>query len=312
MIKEEKRSNQPVTLAALCETDRRYRLLTDNAIDVLATTDLWGKVTFVTPSIRRLTAYESDEVIGQKIGFLLSETDTIKISKAIAEELIKEKRPKINHRRYWRADLNVKIKTGGTAPCEVRTAFLRGVDKKPIGVIMEFHDVAERVDNRQKMQRLAETNQKILDYSPIGIFLTDAFGVVEYVNEEMVGISGGPKDKLIGLNILEHKPYQEIGVVDMILSSMNSKQSFRTGVVHYKSVYGNKATDRIFGGVPIVDEVGEVDKFLLTVKDVTDLIEANSELEKFNRLMVGRELKMIELKKEIEQLKQKLKLTNKK
>jgi PAS domain S-box-containing protein len=65
---------------------------------------------------------------------------------------------------------------------------------------------------------------------------------------------------------------------------------------------------------PIIDEEGEVIGTVGIARNITDRKKADEELkrrteelERMNRLMVGRELKMTEMKKEIEELKKKVK-----
>ena len=53
--------------AEIHESERRYRLLAHNALDVIWTMDLQGKFTYVSPSVERLRGYTPDEVLGQSM-----------------------------------------------------------------------------------------------------------------------------------------------------------------------------------------------------------------------------------------------------
>jgi PAS domain-containing protein len=47
---------------ALKEQERRYRLLAENAIDVVWSMDLEGRFTYVSPSIERISGYTSEDL----------------------------------------------------------------------------------------------------------------------------------------------------------------------------------------------------------------------------------------------------------
>lgn len=55
------------------ESDERHRLMTDNACDIIATVDLAGNFTYISPSVEKITGYTPAEVINQyrEIGYFL-------------------------------------------------------------------------------------------------------------------------------------------------------------------------------------------------------------------------------------------------
>ena len=54
-------------LTRIKDSERRYRLLTENATDLLAEHDLDGVFRFVTPTVRSLLGYEPEELVGHSI-----------------------------------------------------------------------------------------------------------------------------------------------------------------------------------------------------------------------------------------------------
>jgi PAS domain S-box-containing protein len=156
-----------------------------------------------------------------------------------------------------------------------------------------------------EIARLANLNQDIIEHSPLGIFVFNSSGIVEYVNNSMAEISGTTKEKLMSQNLLDHAGYRSIGLDRSIAELVKNKKEFKTDIIRYRSLMGGKETYRIFHGYPLLDESGNIYKAFLTIEDVTTLKKTNEDLQRLNRLMIDRELKMVELKRQLDVAKQK-------
>ncbi len=120
---------------------------------------------------------------------------------------------------------------------------------------------------RREIERQYERFYEILEHTPIGIYLLDEEGRIEYVNPAMTEISGATKEEFIGLRLLELPTYREIGLTESIGKAFLGEE-FVLGPVEYTSYLGGKRTVRIFYGLPL--DLHGRRKVLVFVKDVTD------------------------------------------
>lgn len=165
--------------------------------------------------------------------------------------------------------------------------------------------------------------QLILAEAPIGIYTINKDGIIDSFNPEMVKLAGAKAaSDVIGLNALALPTYQEVGLTEYFKRGLLGEPFFLPAV-KYTSFTGVKTSYRLYKGVPVKDGSGGVVKLLLFVLDITqkveieeaekrrerfeaEMLEHDKELEKMNKLMVDRELRMIELKKENQELKERL------
>jgi PAS domain S-box-containing protein len=164
-------------------------------------------------------------------------------------------------------------------------------------------------DNKNKEE--AFFLQQIIDNVPNMIFVKDAkelrFVLLNKAGEE---IFGNTKENVLGKNDYDFFPKDQadffIGkdrevlnlkkLLDIPEESINSPKN-GARVLHTKKI-------------PILDEKGEPRYLLGISEDITERKKAEqefqekvAELEKMNKIMLDRELKMVELKKEISDLK---------
>jgi PAS domain S-box-containing protein len=169
----------------------------------------------------------------------------------------------------------------------------------------------------------------IFQNSPLGIYTVNKDGIIDSFNPKMVELAGAKSaQEVIGLNALELPTYRAVGL-DKLIKKGLAGESFAEEL-RYVSYTGKKESWRKYYAQPIYNESGKAAQLLLVVADITKqkelerkareylgeleekvkertkiLEEKVEELGRLNKAMVGRELKMIELKNEIKKLKAK-------
>lgn len=161
----------------------------------------------------------------------------------------------------------------------------------------------------REITRNLEKYKLALDSASNHIVITDNDGVVLYANQAAQDMTGYSKEEIIGNN-----PKLWGGLMDDAVYKM-FWQTIKTDKKMYKGLFTNKRKngEQYFAQAtvsPILDEQGNLVGFVGVEEDVTDELRIKNEksqalmkLSKFNDLMVGRELKMAQMKKEIVKLK---------
>ena len=144
-----------------------------------------------------------------------------------------------------------------------------------------------------------------------------AEGKITDVNEATVKVTGVPRNKLIGTDFSDYftepekarEGYRKVfsqGFVTDYPLTIRHKDGRLTDVLYNASVYKD-SPGNVLGVFAAARDVTAQKKAEAEVAEQrTRELERLAELERFQRLTVGRELKMVELKKEIEELKRQL------
>lgn len=191
--------------------------------------------------------------------------------------------------------------------------------------VVVMRDITARKQAEQDLsaaiQRQAKDLNAIIEHAPIGIYVINKEGIIELSNSEMARLTGTKnKSEVIGMNVLE-SPLCKASGLDVLFKQGLSGKSFEQDVEHISHATHEKMWHHYYG-VPLLDTAGkEVDRLLVIVGDLStrkqfeqeleknilartvELQKKIEELDKFKSVTIDRELKMIELKKEIESLR---------
>jgi PAS domain S-box-containing protein len=305
----------------------QYRLIADNASDMVVTVDMQFVRRYVSPGCRDLLGYEPEELTGGIPLSLTHPDDVERVGQCLRDMVAGQDRALINNR--------VRHRDGHWVWIEVSLRLIRDPDS---GAALEIcaalrditHRLAAETALRESERELERSNADLRELTALNVASQYARSLLEAsldpmvtislegkitdVNEATINITGQPRQSLIGTDFSDYftepararEAYQRAfakGSVRDYPLTIRHQNETPTEVLYNASVY-NDADGNILGVFAAArDMTAQVRAEAEIAERRGKEHERLEELERFQRLTVGRELKMIDLKKEIEELK---------
>lgn len=280
----------------LRESEEKYRLIIENSNDSICIVQD-GRIIFSNPQFSELIGYPSGNGIEKSFIDYIHPDDRKRII-AEYERFVKG----LDDRQKTEA---VLISSEGR---EINIEFSVGVtthEGSRAGLVY-ISDITDRKKMEDDLRKSKAQKQALLDGSPDMIILLDTNLKVLWANRTALNMN----PECIGQLCYRafpgiEEPCENCPIIRTIKTGKNE-----TGIVYQEAVEGKRG-ERYWEdiGVPMKDEDGNVTEVIKIARNITDrmkrekdLSRKNEELEKFNSLAVGRELKMMELKREINSL----------
>jgi PAS domain S-box-containing protein len=182
----------------------------------------------------------------------------------------------------------------------------RDADGKIVGVLGIFEDITERKLAEEELRISHEKYQSIFESTGTATLIIEEDSTISLANHECFSLTGYSQEELIGQKWTK---YVETESLQNMIKNHNLRRidpSLAPKKYEVKLIHKNGETRYAMLDIGMVHGSGQS---IVSILDITDRILAEKallakaeELERFNRLMLGRELKMIELKKEIIEL----------
>jgi PAS domain S-box-containing protein len=184
----------------------------------------------------------------------------------------------------------------------------RGSTGKVLGVFAAARDVT-------KLAEALESTRAMIESSLDPMVSISAEGMITDVNEATLKVTGVPRDRMIGTRFSDYftDPQKANAIYQQVFEdgrqkdyplTMRHRNGTRTEVMFNASVYRDAAGNVLGVFASARDVTSQKDAERRLAEQRTAELERLADLEAFQRLAVGRELQMIELKKEIEHLSQ--------
>jgi len=283
------------------ESAQRLAAIVEQSDEAIVSGTLDDIITTWNPGAERMFGYSREEVIGRSASITIPQGYENEIPAVLAR--IRAGQPVV------RIETDRVRKDGTVIPISATISPNHDADGKIVGTSTIARDMTTQ-------RQAAELSRSMIEASLDSMVSISPDGMITDANEATVRLTGVPRDKLIGTSFsgyftnpekaeaIYQKVFEKGFITDYPLTLRH-----RDGRETYTEVVYNASVFRDTGG----DVIG----VFAAARDVTKQIQAQrevahqqareldrlAELERFQRLTVGRELKMIELKKEIEYLR---------
>ncbi|HEY3248659.1 MAG TPA: PAS domain-containing protein [bacterium] len=278
--------------------------LIKNAPDPVFVADLEGKILQANDAVYKLLGFRPDEVIEQSLSRFISAEETREFTAALRE--VVEKSVTRNAR------LNPRSAGGEIIPTTLNAAALRDLDGKVIGAIGVLRDMREL----DKARAYAES---LIKNAPDPVFVSDLEGKILQANDAVFSLLGFRPDELVEQSLLRFIVPEEVREFTAALREVVEKGVSRNVRLNPRSAGGevipttlNASALRdldgnVIGAIGILRDMRSYEQVVRDLeKSKTELQEKILDLEKFEEVVVGRELKMIALEKELDSLRREM------
>jgi PAS domain S-box-containing protein len=276
------------------------RSLIEASLDPLVTISPEGKITDVNEGSIKVTGVSRDKLIGTDFSDYFTEPAKARegYERVFAEGFVTDYPLTIRHRDGRLTDVLYNASVYKDARGNV------------LGVFAAARDVTAQKQASQYARSLIEAS---LD----PLVTISAEGKITDVNAASAEVTGLPREKLIGTDFSDYftepekaregyKQVFEKGLVSNYPLTIRHRDGRFTDVLYNASVYKD-TRGNVLGVFAAARDVTAQKKAEAEVAEQrTRELERLAELERFQKLTVGRELKMIELKKEIEERKKEI------
>jgi len=281
------------------ENAKRMTAIVRGSDDAIISKTRDGIITSWNPAAERIYGYSQDEMVGKTMDALIPQDHGSEMKALLAKVRAGQA---VDHLETIRIR-----KDGAVITVSVSTSPIHDDDGAIIGVSTISHELTKEAESFEAARAMIESSlDSLVAISPEGM--------IADVNQATTKVTGIPREELIGTSFSDYftDPAKANAIYQLVFAkgmtidyplTMRHRDGTLTDVLYNASVYRNNG-GKVLGVFAAARDVTQQNRAQREIAQQRGAErERLAELEQFQRLTVGRELKMIELKKEIERLR---------
>jgi PAS domain S-box-containing protein len=245
----------------LIEGEELFRLITENAADLIAVVDMEGNRIFNSRSYEKVLGYSLDELKKSSSFAQIHPEDIDRVRRAGVEARHTGVGLPLEYR--------VRHKDGSWRVLESTASVIRNSKGDPEKLVIVNRDVTERKRAAEALERSESSFRSVVEDAPYGICRATIAGDLILVNpafQKMLGYDS--REELLRANLGAHI-YRHAAEHQKFTQTVIEEESFKDVELEWKRKDGAPITVRC-SGWPVKDESGAVTYLEVFAEDVTD------------------------------------------
>jgi len=268
----------------LVEREELFRLISENAADMIAVVDMEGRRLFNSLSYQRILGYSPEELKQSSSFDQIHAEDRERVKEAAREA----------RRTGVGCDLEYRIrhKDGSLRVLESTSSVIRNSKGVPEKLVVVSRDITLRKAAVEALRRSEASFRSVVEDAPYGIYRAGLSGELLQINPALQNMLGyASQDELLRCN-LSTDIFRDPAEYERLKDLLNRAEDFKNVEVGWKRNDGAHITVQC-SGRPVKDENGAIAYFELFAEDVTQrrILERQlrmaSKMEAIGRLSGG-------------------------
>ncbi len=288
----------------LKESEKKYRTIFDNSAVAITMTNEHEKIISWNKYAETLLGMNKDELYLKPVQDLYPASEWKKIrSQNIRQKGMQHHlETKIQKRNNEQIDVDISL------------SVLKNHEDKVVGSIGVMKDISDRKRTEKNLEESEKKFKLLYEKAPVPYHTLSPDGFITDVNEKWCQAFGYTKEEVRGKMIFDFISEHEKSTAQKSFAQKISEGRSYTGG-HEREYLTKTGEKKLFVAHDffLFDENGKVISVYTTMEDITEnkhaeqaLKEKINELERYKTITVNREMKMMELKNEINELYEKL------
>jgi len=187
--------NDVVGQRALVASENRFRILADNATDVVIECDEHGTIRWVSPSLQATLGWRSDKVVTHCVDEYVFPRDL--------PRLVEQRYEIATHHPTTGIEVRYLTPSGNVKWMSQHMRLIHGFSGEPDTVIISLRDIDDTVHLRTAMAQTEENYQLLADNVTDVVYTVNLEGELQWVSPSVVGQLGWQSGDVVGHSILD-------------------------------------------------------------------------------------------------------------
>ena len=277
-------TERKTAVATMRESERRYRLLADNATDIIWTLDRNLTPTYISSSITRHLGYSVEEALAQPLEQRMPPDDVKEImlvfsdAKAAMDTMTADE---LRHKSYTIEHDNY-CKDGSIMRADVYISFLLNQQNEPIGLIGSSRNITERKEAEAAIQQQNQFLNTIINSLANPFYVIDVEDYsIQIANKAAHALGVRTMNTCYALTHLRDTPCDGLEHPCPLMILRNTKEPVTVEHIHFDT--DGKPRNMEVHAYPIFNDAGEVVQMIEYSLDITKRKKAEAQFRQLSR-----------------------------